>query len=1807
MKNKLNRILKISLSFLIIVSLFSTENIGISAIDENEISNIALNKEVSASKTDYGRGPENAVDGNMDVNSFWDGGNFGNYMTVDLGGTYDLNEIKVFTYWDNNRYYHYKLLASSDGINFEVISQKTNDTISSSEGDTHTVNNVVANFVRIQIDYNSSPWGGIQLCELEVYGKKHIRTEDDNIAYKKKVVDTTTHTYTDKLTDGNEGSFINVNDFAEYIIDLESIYSINEIEINSESVLAGYIIKGSKDGVYYKELNHGVLSNGNQEISLKGYRIRYFKISFQGTARINETRLYGIKSSLISPDENIAKGKVITASATANGMLASNAIDGNLNSYWDGGTTGQYVTLDLKDYYSLNKINVVTYFADERYYKYVVSTSKDGEAYKPIYTKYDEGLSTQDGNTHEFNNEIARYIRITILENSAQWGSVHLNELEVYGTEIDYEDSNIALGKKITATSSKEGFEIQNAIDENYLSAWKATTNTDQLFIDFQEAHKLEKLFIISDENTSFKYQIYASRDNNYFDLIASGTALSNEKIDLKGSIFQYLKLIVSDIDGNIIPIYELKVNGLEICEAEDGDIAYLKPVRSNVSQAFSSVVCDQNEDTVWLSRYYPTYLDIDLMYNYNVNKIKVQMKNITGYYRFAVYASKDGNRFDKVFQKTDNSKPDDKGYMEYDLDGANDVRIIRVQFEYNSSIPNIDVAQIRLYGEKSNTDIEVSDELTYTAFHNTDFAKEITDEDVISYIEQLIIRNFGEEYVDWFKFVLKDKDAEKDYFEIKNDENKIQITGNEGLSLTTGLYHYLKYYCNVQLSEMDSQVNMPDRIVFVNEVIKKETPYEVRYAYNYCTLSYTLAFYGVEDWQRELDWLALNGVNVILDLNGQEAVWHNFLKKIGYTDEEAKDWLAGPGYYAWQFMSNMETFNGPVSNTWIVERLNLARKNQFNMRILGMEPVYQAYSGEIPVNIKEKDANIDVVPQGFWMRFDRPSMIRTTSESYQKYSELFYESQKEVLGDNTHYYATDPFHEGGLKGDMDEADIGKIIYHKLHEIYPDSTWIIQSWSLNAKTISKLTNEEKQNGLLVLDLEADKFPRYAEIKETTFSEVEFNGTPWVFCILDNFGGRQGVQAELDLIANIKEDVYDKTKYMKGIGLSSEGTWTNPIQYELLYESAWVDKNIDVDEWIDKYVERRYGASNESAQKAWDVFRNTAYKYPKEGHTGNPESIINATPRFNIAYVAPQGSVNIPYDSVEFEKGVELLFEGFEELKNIEGYQFDATDMLRQYLSNTALDYYRKFTTAYEKKDIVAFEYFSEKFLDLIILQDKVLSTNKEFLVGTWIQRAKDIGNEYNEDDFQKDMLERNARALITTWGSYEMSSLIFSHDGIHYSGGSLQDYANRQYAGLTKDYYLVRWQKWISSLKETITEDDYNDYTFNEGFELGWNWSLNKNEYSTIANNNLKDLATEVFANYGLNDDYKLDLEIINGDKINTKSLYLHRGITSEIIVEMNENEYISSTSVSTSEKDIEYDVVGQKIVVKDITNNILMKIMISEKSVDKGALEAVIEKAEKIDINKYTTDTADRLTKAMAEAKKVNDNVDATEKEVADAVALVETAISELVERADKSTLADQIARVEAMDTSIYTSESVAVLTVAIAEAKKVNDNEDAVAKDVEEAINKIEKAIEVLEIRQEVINKQQLLENVNKMKEQVAEMSSEDYTAETWNALMEAITNAETVVENNEASAEEITQAIEMINKAYASLEKVTTTEPVEPIEPEKPDTEDKDTSSNGTNTGDTTNTEALILMLLVAGTIIGSIKYQNQKKVSKINWEK
>ena len=80
-------------------------------------------------------------------------------------------------------------------------------------------------------------------------------------------------------------------------------------------------------------------------------------------------------------------------------------------------------------------------------------------------------------------------------------------------------------------------------------------------------------------------------------------------------------------------------------------------------------------------------------------------------------------------------------------------------------------------------------------------------------------------------------------------------------------------------------------------------------------------------------------------------------------------------------------------------------------------------------------------------------------------------------------------------------------------------------------------------------------------------------------------------------------------------------------------------------------------------------------------------------------------------------------EDYELLKDNEGYLYDLTDLLRQAIANSAAQYYQDFTAAFEAGNKEVFDQKAQAFLDLIDLQDRVLNTNENFMVGYVAERV----------------------------------------------------------------------------------------------------------------------------------------------------------------------------------------------------------------------------------------------------------------------------------------------------------------------------------------------------------------------------------------------------------------------------------------------------------------------------------------------------
>lgn len=78
----------------------------------------------------------------------------------------------------------------------------------------------------------------------------------------------------------------------------------------------------------------------------------------------------------------------------------------------------------------------------------------------------------------------------------------------------------------------------------------------------------------------------------------------------------------------------------------------------------------------------------------------------------------------------------------------------------------------------------------------------------------------------------------------------------------------------------------------------------------------------------------------------------------------------------------------------------------------------------------------------------------------------------------------------------------------------------------------------------------------------------------------------------------------------------EGIGTNPVMYELLTDMTWRNEAPDVNEWLFKYIERRYGKAHEKALEAWKYLKESVYNCCTE-QQGAMESIICARPEIKI--------------------------------------------------------------------------------------------------------------------------------------------------------------------------------------------------------------------------------------------------------------------------------------------------------------------------------------------------------------------------------------------------------------------------------------------------------------------------------------------------------------------------------------------------------------------------------------------------------------
>jgi alpha-N-acetylglucosaminidase len=621
----------------------------------------------------------------------------------------------------------------------------------------------------------------------------------------------------------------------------------------------------------------------------------------------------------------------------------------------------------------------------------------------------------------------------------------------------------------------------------------------------------------------------------------------------------------------------------------------------------------------------------------------------------------------------------------------------------------------------------------------------------------------------------------ERNVFEIESVNGKIVLRGDNGISVAAALNHYLKTYARCHLSWCGDQLNLPAVLPAVPAKVRIINPHRYRVMFNYCTCSYSCAWWDWNRWERELDFLAMNGINTPLGTIGLEGVWYDTLLKHGFSDEEARAFLVGPAFFAWQWMTNIEGHGGPLPRHWIDARVKLGQQWMARARELGMTPIQQGFSGSVPRLLKQKQPGAGIALQPSWCGFHGSAQLDPLDPLFKRIGKTFLEENIRLFG-NSHLWAADPFHESAPpKPGTEYLDaVGKAIHSLMKEVDPQAVWAMQSWSIRKEIACAVPKGE----LLVLDLGG--------------GGNDFWGHNFIKGQLHNFGGRINLHGDLrDVANNPFAATAAKFPQCVGMGLFPEAIMQNPVFYDCVFDMVWRDSGVETEGWLADYATRRYGATSGKAQAAWKLLLNDGpYKRGTSGVESS--SMIAARPALVTKKSGPNDGFGIPYPPLKLVEAAELLLHDADRLGAADPFRYDVVDFTRQILSNYAQELHKAIRLAYLRKDKVAFAARTAEFHQLLVDVDTLLASRKEFLFGKWLADARSFGRTSAEAD----QYAWNAAMLVTIWGP-----------ATDQAGERMDifDYSWREWSGLIKAYYLPRWQKFHAMLTQSIEKGDYRD------------------------------------------------------------------------------------------------------------------------------------------------------------------------------------------------------------------------------------------------------------------------------------------------------------------------------------------------------------------------------------------------------------
>lgn len=629
---------------------------------------------------------------------------------------------------------------------------------------------------------------------------------------------------------------------------------------------------------------------------------------------------------------------------------------------------------------------------------------------------------------------------------------------------------------------------------------------------------------------------------------------------------------------------------------------------------------------------------------------------------------------------------------------------------------------------------------------------------------------------------------AEGEYFSTEAKNGKLMVKGSSTVAVCRGFYDYVTSNGMGLSTWTVNNIRLPEK--FTDSALKiVTTPFEHRQYMNVCTYGYTMPYWGWEEWEKELDRMALHGIDMPLAPIGSEAIYARVWRKLGLTEEEIGAFVTGPAHLPWFRMGNMSGLDGPLSQDWYDKTIALAHKIIDRMYELGMTPIFNAFAGFVPKGLKRVFPDAELIHTGWDDGPDYVSdFIFPETELYRKIAtEYIFEWEKE-FGKGTYYLADSfnemkvPFAEKGTKERFDQiASYGKALYNSIASANPEAVWVLQGWMFgfqrhiwDPESIRALFSQVPDDKMLLLDLSVDFNYGIWENEYTWNYAKGIYGKKWVYSTVPNFGGRTCPAGDLEFYLNghLKALTSPNKGRLMGLGTAPEGVENNEVVYEIIADAAWSTTHKDIRKWLENYSINRYGSCPDQLKSFW------------EGMLASDYGMCSSRAQYRVQKMPFFGLGGRYITTPEHFKAIEDFIAASVTLGGNPDYLTDLALWAGIYAFGKADVLVDKINDAFLCGNIQEAEALEEQFRHLMLCADRLLDRNPVTRLERWVNFARKWG----ADESAAAAYETNAKRLVTTWGRGRMQ------DG-------LDDYSCRMWSGLIRDYYLPRWEHFFQSIK----------------------------------------------------------------------------------------------------------------------------------------------------------------------------------------------------------------------------------------------------------------------------------------------------------------------------------------------------------------------------------------------------------------------